>query len=480
MGKRNVLLSLLAVFVFAAFSCSDNSDPGTGRSLEGSLNNSEKINKFIVSCVQKLYLWESETNWGKYNNRNTFAEYTDHFKLFDEFLYKDDKWSMLTKDIDGLTNDFEGVSTTFGYDLIFYKIPNDNSYFAIVLYTYPGTPADLAGIKRGDIIVSFNNNKITQSNYKELFNSASVNLKMGKFEENYIIENEAIYLASVEMYENPINKYTIIEKGFHKIGYLCYTDYLIKSEPDLIKIFTEFKNRGVTDVVLDLRYNGGGHAQTAQKISSILAPASDVKSKAVYLSRKWNDYMSSRDELSERFYDTLSVNMDLDRLYVLTSARSASASEATIIGLKPYMDITLIGDTTRGKYCGGYLMSPQDYYGMFPEIGVNKNYYSGYSNWGMYIMIYQYSNKDGFPTFVTGLAPDVLAYEDDFDLKPFGDETDPLLGRAIERITGEGYLETYSSSIDLQKYKVAPEMTRKRALDNKFIDNSNQNLLFSK
>ena len=475
MKKWIIFFGLIIAFVLVTVSCSNNNDStDKENSSNANLTVSEKTNKFIINCVQNMYLWESETDWTKYNNKNTFSSYSNHFTLFDEFIYKDDGWSMLTDDIASLKEQFSGVTTTYGFDLIFYRFNNEDSYFAIVLYNYPGSPAEKAGLKRGDIILKINGKNITAANYTDLFYSNSISIQTGKDEGSFIDLNPgSITMSAVEMYEDPINKATIIEKGDYKIGYLCYTDYLIASEPDLYSIFSDFKNKGVTDVVLDLRYNGGGHAQTAQKISSVLAPSSVVNRKSVYLSHKWNDLWTSiqdEDDLNIYFDSTLPVNMDLKNLYVLTSDGTASASEATIIGLKPYLDVTLIGEMTSGKYCGGYLMSPEDYYEMFTESGINRNYYFSFSNWGMYIMIYRYSNKDGYPSFVTGLPADISAEEDHFDLKPFGDETDPLLGRAIEKITGVTYVKPYSSSKNMMKYKIAPEMRQKRVLESKLID----------
>jgi hypothetical protein len=282
-------------------------------------------------------------------------------------------------------------------------------------------------------------------------------------------------MVAVKMYENPINTVRIIEKSGHKIGYLCYTDYIDTSERELQNVFAGFMAEGVTDVVLDLRYNGGGYATTAKFISSILAPRSVVKNKEIYLTQKWNnlynEYWESQDiDNNERFVDTLSVNMDLSRLYVLTTRNTASASEATIIGLKPYMDVVLVGDTTHGKYYGGYVLSVDDYYE--GSKGYNKKYYLNISNWGMYVMVYRYANRNGYPDFSGGLAPeqDMLAEESDFDLKPFGDETDPLLGKALAKITGEPYVEKRSFTPEnMPPYTVFPEMRSRSSIKGKLV-----------
>ena len=447
MKKGKVFLILFTVFFLFTFSCSDD-NTGNELPLDSNLNDSEKINKFIVESIEEVYLWESETDWEKYNKRSTFAEYSDHYKLFDELIYKkDDHWSSLTDDIDGLENEFGGVSTTFGYTLSLYRLSSTDDVVAVILYTSPGSPAENAGLKRGDIIFEINGEKIVERNYLYLYYAESIIVRCCTINaDTKIIEPlpDTKRLVAVNMYENPVNDYRIIEKDGHKIGYLCYTGYQIESEKELISIFSDFKLAGVEDVVLDLRYNPGGYSRTAQMLSSILAPESEVKNKSVYLEHHYNNlytnyYKSEGRELNERFIDTLSVNMNLQRLYVLTSNRTASASEATIVGLDPYLDLIQIGGATSGKYCGGILLSPEDIYGRD-----NKYYYINISNWGMYIMIYRFANIKGISSFTSGLVPDIPAEEEVFNLKPFGDEADPLLGRALAHILNKEFVEQRS------------------------------------
>ena len=411
----------------------------------------ERINRFIIDGVQTFYLWEAETDWKQYENRKSYVD-VDHYKLFDQLIYRDDPWSTLTEDVHGLEDQFSGISTTFGYTLSFYYNPytNNNEVIAIVLYTSSDSPANRAGLKRGDIIIEINGSKLTADNYRELYTANSIQVRCGQVN----VESKTITLlpgvfnlTAVNMYENPINAITIIERGGNKTGYLCYTGYQRESENELFQIFTDFKAAGVKNVVLDLRYNPGGFSRTAQILSSILAPESVVKNKSIYLEHHYNNlyttYLKGEGyALNETFVDTLPVNMNLSRLYVLTSKNTASASEATMVGLDPYMQVIQIGDTTSGKFCGGVLLSPEDMYEK-----KDARYYESFSNWGMYIMIYRYANINGITSFSAGLVPDMLAIEDVFDLKPFGDEEDPLLGRALAHIMGVPYTETRSAKI---------------------------------
>jgi C-terminal processing protease CtpA/Prc len=415
-----------------------------------------QVNEFIKDYMQDAYLWTSTVQWNAVDPKKE----SDSFKFFDGLIYTEDKWSSLTDDIEEMASEFEGVSTTFGYRLIFGHFSNANALFVIVLYVYPGSPADEAGIKRGDIFVSMNGGDITEDNYMDLYYAPDLILGKGVLTDRGITTDpEQIQMSARSMYENPVIKDTVIVKGVHKIGYLSYTDYTIESEQELIRIFSRFKAQGVSDVVLDLRYNGGGYARTSLLLSSILAPASAVEGKDLFLSEIWNDaYMAYFKEKkinrNEYFMNTVSVNMDLSRVFILTSGNTASASEATIVGLDPYMYVVRLGKTTHGKYCGGVMLSDDE----------NKEI----SNWGMYLMVYRFANKNGITSFTGGLEPDVEVEEDYFDLQPFGDERDPLLGTALGIITGNPYVQTRSGKPLPPPYTLK-ELKQPGALDGKLI-----------
>jgi C-terminal processing protease CtpA/Prc len=313
-------------------------------------------------------------------------------------------------------------------------------------------------------LVSINGTRITTANYIDLVNSTSISVSRGYFDgTDFIPYNESISMTAVKEYHDPIIKDTVIVKGSNRIGYLCYSDFINKSETDLVKVFANFKRLNVSDVVLDLRYNGGGFVRTSIVLSSLLAPLATIKAKDIYQIQIYNKSATQRrlasgDDLKERFTDTVqTANMDLRRVFVLVSQRSASASEATIIALEPYMDVTIIGTETAGKFVGGSLASPE-----------KVDYYNSIKNWGMYLMMFRYTNKSG-TYFTGGLTPDIQASENIANLYPFGDERDPLLGRAIAQITGQPYVAPRTAHI-LPSLVTDEKLMVKRPLDGKLIN----------
>ena len=426
-----------------------------------------KVNEFIYEGLRSEYLWENTINWDAID----FKKEKDPHAFFKRLIYKDDRWTSLTDNAEAWNQGFAGISTTYGFDLRFSYIGDTEELVAIVRYVYPGTPADRAGIRRGDLLLKLNGGPITVKNYADFYDKPTIVVNKGILKDKTLTaEPVGVAMTAVEMYQDPILKDTVINKDGHRVGYLCYTDYTERSTAELIKVFTRFKTAGVTDVVLDLRYNGGGYVSTARSLCSILAPEAAMKKKERFLFKLWNEnYMSywkskgRNDELYETFVDTLGINMNLNRLYILTGKGTASASELTLTGLTPYMDVVQIGDTTHGKFCGGIVLMPKHLWW-----DKSASYYQEIKNWGMYVMIYKFSNKrnDEFPR---GFAPKYVVKEYLLELYPFGDERDPLLGKALELITGKQVAKARSRRIQ-PALRELPIDNPNRPLNGKAID----------
>lgn len=418
--------------------------------------NIRAANEFINAYMMEGYLWNDKIPAG-IDPQNE----TDPKAMLDKMIFKSfDKWTYATDDAEAAMKEFQGVATTFGYSLALGKFSNSDSYFAIIEYVTAGSPAEKTELKRGDILLKLDGGEITKTNYLQLFYGKNISVETGIDENNTIKPSGKTYsLAAVEMYEDPVNTYKVIDAGGKKVGYLAYTGYLKESHPKLDQAFTEFKQAGVTEVVLDLRYNPGGNALTPPYLGSFLAPEGVVKAGAVFLKETWNaDYMAyyqqKGEDLNVYFNRNNAANLNLSRVFVLTTGGTASASEATISGLKPYMDVILIGTPTYGKYCGAALLQPtiDDKGTLDPLI----------DNWLLSMVIYKFVNKAGFTDFVNGIAPDYVVEDDLFSAYPFGDTKDAHLAKALEIITeGTKAAPAYRRSA-LQKgmdYQLLPKLT---------------------
>lgn len=318
-------------------------------------------NMFGKEAMSTYYYWNKEissdlNNWNIETNNDPIGT-VDRIRYHQGDKYID-KWSMLTDDMASFNSSVEGVSTTFGWNLTFYLVEKEtNQYVAVVNFVHEGTPAAKAGFKRGNIILSINDEKITPDNYTDLYYKPTLKVSLGELKENTIVsQNKSIELTAVNMYENPIICDSVYEFNGKKVGYLAYTGFDLKSINPLIEIGKKFKAEGIEELVLDLRYNGGGYVITENVLASMFAPQEAVSSKKVFEKEIYNSYLSEiyqkqGENLETRFTtefnypevevnaSTKDANIGLKKIYGLIGSGSASASEALLGGLMPYTNV---------------------------------------------------------------------------------------------------------------------------------------------
>jgi C-terminal processing protease CtpA/Prc len=390
-----------------------------------------QIMQWMYDVMDEVYLWNS-----KIPPLSSVNDETDPEAFFYSLIYTaEDRWSWLTDDYIALEQEFAGTPTSMGIHPVPGRFSESDIVFIIVAYVYPDSPADRAGVKRGDIIVEINETELTTSNYYSLFNLPAYTITLGKFSEGAIsTTTRKISLTAETIDSNPVVFDTILQYNSHKIGYLVYVEFISGSNNMLLQdfglIMDNFKNLGVTDLVIDLRYNPGGEISAVNYLASCIAPSSAVSGKKIFVKFTYNPeiqgyfekyYNTYSDRIENRFADN-GHNLDFNSIYFLTGERSASASELIIMGLEPYMNVIQIGDTTYGKYTGAWVLT---------DTNVPPKH-----NWAIVPIVSKYENSVGFTDFTNGLEPDYPIEDNLFDAKPFGDISDPMLGKAVELITG--------------------------------------------
>ncbi|SEJ42531.1 C-terminal processing protease CtpA/Prc, contains a PDZ domain [Dyadobacter koreensis] len=397
----------------------------------------QAVNSWIYEVMNDAYFWyKNMPVESSLNNKLNPNEY------FEKLIYQrttTDRFSMITDDIDALTNEFNGVSKIFGINYsLSYTDDSKSNIAAFLSYVVKGSPAEAAGLKRGDIIMKVGGTQLTASNYSTLFGSSeTATFTLGTLSGTTLTadNSKTITVTKAEISEDPVPFSTVIFKTAYgkTIGYLVYTQFVPgttgnaeKYDNELRQVFADFKSKGVNELVLDLRFNPGGYISSAETLASLIGK--NVSSSKVFYKEQWNDkyiaYWQSKygtTALNYNFQDEgNNIGSNLNRVFVLTSNGTASASELVINGLRPYMEVVTIGEHTYGKNLFGSLISDDE----------NR------WKWGMYVMLGQTANVNNQSDYgtVNGMAPTYEVEDSVIPYKAFGDENETLLRKALDVI----------------------------------------------
>lgn len=226
-----------------------------------------------------------------------------------------------------------------------------------VLQVFPDSPASEAGLARGDWIL-----EIAGQPVPELIASDRIGMAFGPSEEGVSAEIVFRSVAGIERRERltkrPVTIPTVsLTRAYdvdgRRVGYLFFRNFVRPSVAALTDAFAALADLGVTELVLDLRYNGGGLVDVATHLASLIGGV--VTAGQPFATFSHNDRNAYRNE-TLRFQESGTPAPTLSRLIVITSRASASASELVINGLRPFMPVILVGDATYGKPVGQYLM----------------------------------------------------------------------------------------------------------------------------
>lgn len=232
-----------------------------------------------------------------------------------------------------------------------------------------------------------------------------------------------------------------------------YNGFYSGYDAQLNTIFGQFAGEGVTDLVLDLRYNGGGSVNTASCLASMITGQFNGQ---LFAHEQWNAKMQAFYEdknpasLNVNFPDKINTggainSLNLTKVYIIATGATASASELVINCLKPYIDVTVIGRTTYGKNVASVTL-----YDSFDFSYKGKNPAHRYA---MQPIVLKTTNKDGFGDYTQGIDPDQPLGEAYWNMGILGDPNEPLYKRAIDLITATGRRAADDSVLPEETFK---------------------------
>lgn len=482
-----VKLAFLLLLLLSFNACKDTKEDNND-SNPSELTDNEFTNQWAYNKMKSLYLWNT--------NLPAKPDYTqDPEAFFKSILYNygninGDRFSRIEEDISKKTKALY-ADTNLGFECIptnyFPTSTSSNTSIGFfVVYVYEGSDAYKKGLKRGQVIYKVNNVDVTYSNYSTLLKDVS-SVILSVYNNN----GEQVTLDSIQTVEqkkSPVFISKVLSVSGTKIGYLMYTGFERNSDDiddnyeydiELIDSIKSLNSKGITEFVLDLRYNPGGYLTSAMNLASALVPnrkTSNVFAKETY-NTHFQDSIVSRygaNALNEYFQDrVIGTNVTMPssnrtRLYVLAGEYTASASELIINGLRPYMTVVHIGETTVGKDKAS-----------MPVKSDNSRI-----KWQLQPIISRLTDANGKGNYINGLKPGsgsdsgdasykVSELEEGYTMQAayytdsngnrvetqcprlsnwiggfaeLGDPSEPLLAEAIAKITGVSRVKTRSTS----------------------------------
>ena len=406
------------VFVFLLMACKKEMTVSNASSV------SEDVNTWIYNTMSYYYLWN--TNMPKITATNLKD---DPMNYFYSILYDygtTDRFSWIDSSATNLTNQLNGINKVLGIKYsIFYTDNTQTNIAFVIAYVLKGSPAEKAGLKRGDIILKVDDKAITPTNYTSVLQNETLKLGLGSFA-NGVFTNtgNSVSVTKVELQTNPILKDTIIKWGGKNVGYIAYIQFLTSFDDSLRNVFGRFKSAGVNELVIDLRYNGGGYVTSSDLMTNLVvkdltAKVGTVMNKKVY-NATYTDELnkSSGSSAFNTNFKFENNNLGtLNRVFFLISNSSASASELVINNLRPFMDVILVGEHTYGKNVGSFTLTD------------SKNRW----NYGLQPITFKIANAKDESNYGTkdGFLPNIAITDNLLPFKQLGDPYETVLNKAL-------------------------------------------------
>ena len=439
---RLTKLCLLLVVALTFTNCFEDRDDNVVAASE--------INDFIWKAMNAAYLYKAEVPDlanNRFNSDEEYSAYLSNFSspesIFESLIYDRDvvdRFSFIIPNYIEFQQSQQGTSLSNGLEFNFYFKPgSDTEVFGIIRLVLNNSVAENQGLQRGQIFDAVNGTPLTENNLSNLLNQTSYTLNFANYNDNGTPEVEddsiesttnSISLTKQVYTENPVHHVDVIDVDGQNVGYLVYNGFNASFVEELNAAFTQFQANNVQHLVLDLRYNPGGRVDVAAALGSMIAGQfnGQVFSKLVY---NETQQAANTNFNFVNSYDSNPINsLTLNKVYVLTTSRSASASELVINSLDEYIDVVQIGDNTTGKTQASITLYDSPNFG--PQ-DINPTH-----TYAIQPLVANSINVNDEAVPANGLTPDIELIETPRNYGVLGNTNEPLLAAAILDIQGLG------------------------------------------
>ncbi|MGX5914423.1 S41 family peptidase [Aliidiomarina sp. Khilg15.8] len=408
MFTRSVLATLVALSVTGCLGGGSSGD-GSGQVAQCSVIDQ---NQRLISNLREDYLWNDELP------ASIDPEaYPDMYQLLADVIPDRDRFSfILTQE----QYDDIYVNAVF-FGLGFGRRDNPEAGTLQIRYVYDDSPADRAGLTRGSAITRVGDRSVAawfelisagEATWDDAFgpNEEGVEVYLEWERPDGVVDDG--YLLKEEVETNTVMAVERYQQNDRDVGYFVFDSFINRAAQDINDAFDQMI--GVDDLIIDLRYNSGGLIRIANQIASQIS-WSHVENET-FVTYQFNDNYDDQRLLFDLGAGIERLN--LDRVFILTTQSSCSASELIINALDPFVEVVTVGSRTCGKPVG---QQPTD---ICDKV--------------IFAINFQTVNAVGFGDYFDGLAPTCSAV--DTVTTDWGDPADPLLAEALQ------YTQTNSCS----------------------------------
>ena len=357
-----------------------------------------KEKEYLHELMTEIYYWYNTVPRVNASSYESIEEYFDALLAPEDMTRHGYPWSWMAGG-DYWNSVSTGVQTTYGIS-IDQALDYYNDYSIRVRYVFPGSPMAENGVKRGYELTHLNDIDIMSLIYSGAIpqlNAPSNKFTFRDYTGNSFSFNASQRVVSTRSYLSSMVFTSQDYSGLpHNVGYFHYYTFNANMLSDIHNAMSLFNEAGIRTLILDLRYNGGGDTNALDTLANYIAPSS-AEGK-VLSKRAHNAKYAALDDnpLATSIIKRRSNALNLDRLIVLTTRSSASASEILINGLTPLMEVVQIGSTTYGKPNGMYVYS-------YPVGDLNDPKFT--PDYIFLPVCFFVVNSEGYGNFKNGLAP---------------------------------------------------------------------------
>jgi len=387
-----------------------------------------RINHWMLDSMRAFYYWSDGIP----------AKPDDKLSpqlFFESLLSSSDRFSWITnqQDIIPAGNSY----TNYGFHYAWVQVAGYEGYVGVVTFVSRFSAAGEAGWTRGAYFIAVNGTRITAQNMEQvntvMHTSGNIRITMAAIANETVQPGEEVTLSPIPFGENPFQLTSTFTGGGITTGYLFYNQFTENHDDDMLAVFDQLQRANVRELIVDLRYNPGGSVPRSAMMAAMIATSltkNDIY--AIYEGNKklgrrertLYEVLQTANSVAGKDYEQLKKRLlSLQRVFILTTAGTASAAEMLINNLKPYITVVQIGATTTGKDEASFVIRD----GRTPR----------QINWEMHPIVYKLFNKNNQGAYHNGLTPLYPVNElATLPLNAIGSNNDPLIRKALEMIYG--------------------------------------------